>query len=381
MVNSLLLNRITALSGITTSAFTAVDDIAVTTDVQPDRVAAPLYLCEQSAGVGAAPSPKILWSAGNGGRLNRGGNMIHQSTLHQNIRRLLADPHARDFAKRALLWGYKNMNLEGAEELVEQIFSLLEKNPGKDVEEVFEDIRLNVSSLWKGSSVKSVWSRYYRESEAPFITRLIEPHVEGGKILEIGTGRGWISYHLARQLPSSAVITQTDVVDYREAEVKEVPNLKFVPVVNDNPFPFSDNSFDTVVVVYVLHHIASGAPWERFLQELNRVVRRKVIILEDVYFANSEDLKFRYEQSSLIEEFLSLSGPQKIGVLSFLCSLSNRVDGGGKNVPTPCTFYDLETLMSMFRHLFSPARVTGEFLGIPKSKVYLNTEGLFVVEK
>lgn len=375
----------TTLSGITTSAFTAADDIAVTTDVQPDRVVEPLYLCEQNAGVGVlrnfVPSCEILWSAGNGGRINRGGNMIHESTLHQNIERLLADPHARDFVKRALLWGYKNMNLEGAEELVEQIFSLLEKNRSKNAEEVFEDIRLNVSSRWKGGSVKSVWSKYYRESEAPFITRLVEPHVEGEKMLEIGTGRGWISYHLARQLPSSAVITQTDVIDYREPEVKEVPNLKFVPVVNDNPLPFSDNSFDTAVVVYVLHHIAQGAPWERFLQELNRVVRRKVIILEDVYPASSVDLKFQHEQSPLIEGFLSLSGPQKIGVLSFLCSLSNRVDGGGKEVPTPCTFYDLETLMSLFRRLFSPAKVTGEFLGIPRSKVYLNTEGLFVVEK
>lgn len=301
--------------------------------------------------------------------------------LHHNIGRLLADPQARDFAKRALLWGYKNMNLEGAEELVEQIFSILGKNHGKSVEEVFEDIRLRVSSRWKGCGVKSVWSQYYRENEAPFITRLLEPHVEGEKILEIGTGRGWISYHLARRLPSSAVITQTDVLDYREPEVKEIPNLRFVPVVNDNPLPFSDRSFDTVVVVYVLHHISQGVPWERFLQELNRVVRRKVIILEDVCPMSSGGLKFRHEQSPLIGEFLNLSQLQKIGVLSFLCSLSNRVDGGGKEVPTPCTFYDVETLMSLFRRLLSPAAVSGEFLGIPKSKVYLNTEGLFVVEK
>ena len=65
--------------------------------------------------------------------------------------------------------------------------------------------------------------------------------------------------------------------------------------------------------------------------------------------------------------------------LIFSCSFSNRVDGGGMNVPAPRIFMEYNKFIEMLHGIFNDATITAEYLGIPETKVYLNSEGIFEI--
>lgn len=91
-----------------------------------------------------------------------------------------------------------------------------------------------------------------------------------GKILDMGCGVGNISEILINK--------KYNVVSL------DISNKSFSPVVtpvlyDGVTFPFADNSFDTVLLITVLHHTPSP---ETIMKETARVAKN-VIIIEDIY--------------------------------------------------------------------------------------------------
>jgi ubiquinone/menaquinone biosynthesis C-methylase UbiE len=307
--------------------------------------------------------------------------MPHCAHWELNLRRALHNRPTRRFVDRALRDGYRNMLLPEADRLADRIFTHLDASGVSPIGERLDWIRNNLSNKWCGVSVRDFWSDYYRDVEAPFITNIVAEHIRGNELLEVGTGRGWIAHHLVRKLGTDLCITQTDVSDYREDEIRTHPQLRFVAVPPDNPFPFEPGSFDTAIIIYVLHHVPGGSQWQTFIERAMRAVRHRLIILEDTYLGRHEVEALRFDQMPAFEQFLDLSPEQQQWALSFLCTLSNRVDGGGAQVPTPCTFKHYERLRADLRMFLRPSQFHSEFLGIPKSKVYLNAETFIVIDK
>lgn len=78
------------------------------------------------------------------------------------------------------------------------------------------------------------------------------------KILDLGTGTGYIAFPLAEQYRTSTVIgldivTETLKRNAIKAEKSNISNLQFISY-EGNIFPFSDNSFDIIIARYTLHH-------------------------------------------------------------------------------------------------------------------------------
>jgi ubiquinone/menaquinone biosynthesis C-methylase UbiE len=71
-------------------------------------------------------------------------------------------------------------------------------------------------------------------------------------------------------------------------EVARYQTRNRLPVViyNGLDIPFKDNSFDVVLILFVLHHAAEPA---RLLREAKRICRRSVIVFED-YIESWPDL-------------------------------------------------------------------------------------------
>ena len=91
-----------------------------------------------------------------------------------------------------------------------------------------------------------------------------------GKILDMGCGVGNISEILINK--------KYNIVSL------DISNKSFSPVVtpvlyDGTSFPFPDNSFDTVLLITVLHHTPSP---ETIVKEAARVAK-KIIIIEDIY--------------------------------------------------------------------------------------------------
>jgi hypothetical protein len=297
------------------------------------------------------------------------------------IKFALEDEEVCGYIKKALIYGYKNLKIRDPEGTVSSIFDKLKGVTGSEIPSVFKRIRSEICSNINGVSTKEIWSEYYRNVEASFITKIIGKHIQGEKILEIGTGRGWISYNLIKHLPDQATITQTDLLDYREPVVKKIKNCSFTKITKEDPLPFPDGYFDTAIVIYVLHHLDSKKRLEYFLYKLNKVVRKKIIILDDTYILNNDGIKFQYKQAPLIKKFQKMSEWKKICALTFSCLYSNFVDSGGENISPPEVFLEFFDLKSKIKKICDPNIMFAEYLGIPKTKVYLNSEGLFIAQK
>lgn len=100
------------------------------------------------------------------------------------------------------------------------------------------------------------------------------PVESGMKILDLGTGSGYLAFVFAKQYPQVQVVG-LDIVEktlsenQKRAEAEGLTNLKFVAY-EGMEFPFEDGSFDAVITRYALHHFP--AIRDTF-QEISRVLK------------------------------------------------------------------------------------------------------------
>lgn len=78
------------------------------------------------------------------------------------------------------------------------------------------------------------------------------------KILDLGTGSGYLSFPIAQKYPDISIIG-LDIVEKAlesnriKAKKEDIRNISFITY-NGLDFPFADNEFDMVISRYALHH-------------------------------------------------------------------------------------------------------------------------------
>lgn len=101
------------------------------------------------------------------------------------------------------------------------------------------------------------------------------PIKSGMRILDLGTGSGYLSFAIAKKYPDVKIvgldIVEKALASNRKKAVKEkLNNISFVNY-DGNDFPFNDKSFDMVISRYALHHFpmitASIAEVSRVLKQ------------------------------------------------------------------------------------------------------------------
>ena len=84
------------------------------------------------------------------------------------------------------------------------------------------------------------------------------PIKAGMKVLDLGTGTGYLAFPIAQNYPNTEV-TGLDIVENalnenrKRAENDKLSNLQFVSY-NGIVFSFEDEQFDIVITRYALHH-------------------------------------------------------------------------------------------------------------------------------
>jgi ubiquinone/menaquinone biosynthesis C-methylase UbiE len=111
--------------------------------------------------------------------------------------------------------------------------------------------------------------KYIWESEK-YWTKKIIPHLND-KVLKVGNGLGYMSTFLKNE---GVDLTILDVSIDEQAINKDE-----VILYDGQTFPFKNNSFDSVMCTFVLHHTLEP---QKILREMKRVAKR-VIILEETY--------------------------------------------------------------------------------------------------
>jgi len=114
---------------------------------------------------------------------------------------------------------------------------------------------------------------FLRENEVGGrVGRWLEP---GQTVLDVGSGTGRISRWLRDRIGVRP--TLTDVVPYRNRD----RSLPFIEQADPFTVPVGDGSFDVVLLLFVLHHVAGPQEQGRLLDEAVRAARTRLIVLED----------------------------------------------------------------------------------------------------
>ena len=121
--------------------------------------------------------------------------------------------------------------------------------------------------------------RWFRERRRRKVGRAYDMALEiarvipkGSEVLDIGCGNGFIAHHLSAMLGTNVL-----GIDLEHSTEAPIDYVRY----NGTQFPARDNSFDAVLLCYVLHHAQDvGA----VLKEMRRVLRKDglAIIYEDI---------------------------------------------------------------------------------------------------
>lgn len=107
---------------------------------------------------------------------------------------------------------------------------------------------------------------------APLMTKEIGEFVaQGERVLDIGAGGGWIGQRLSDS--RNAQVTLLDVTDMNRTNLP-------LKVYDGKRMPFPDASFDTCLLLFVLHHCEDPL---QVLSEAVRVSGKRLIIFEDTF--------------------------------------------------------------------------------------------------
>ncbi|TVQ84744.1 MAG: class I SAM-dependent methyltransferase [Micavibrio sp.] len=100
----------------------------------------------------------------------------------------------------------------------------------------------------------------------------IADYVEGDKIIDIGAAEGW-NGRLAKQAGENRDVRLLDVADMNRTDLP-------LTLYDGKAIPFADETFDTALLLLVLHHCSDP---DTVLREAARVTRRRLIVTESVY--------------------------------------------------------------------------------------------------
>ena len=147
------------------------------------------------------------------------------------------------------------------------------------------------------------------------IMKLIEDS-NYSKILDIGTGTGYLAFPLAEKYPISKVygidIAET-IIEKNNKIVKEreISNL-FFEVFDGLKYSFDDEKFDLIVTRYAFHHFPNA---EDAIQQMNRILSKGGKVLVSDPMRNDKDV------NGIIDEYMKV---KKDGHIQFYSS--NQLD-------------------------------------------------------
>ncbi len=118
--------------------------------------------------------------------------------------------------------------------------------------------------------------RFFGQIDAE-MSREIAGEIWGKSVLDVGCGFGSLVDALrtqgfeAKGIDALATWVEAGRLRYTHSDLRTTDGYSF---------GFEDQSFDTVVLKEAIHHIVAESDTERFFQELNRVCRKRVVVMD-----------------------------------------------------------------------------------------------------
>lgn len=272
--------------------------------------------------------------------------------MNENIKKeqfqdLFHFPAVVDFSKKVILKSYPECT-PGYEfemkDLLERAFSML--TAAKEDPEQFqaavsslnrEVFRKQESDFW----FNRIYKHYKRILKPQYRYEKLKDLLQGECILDFGCGDGLTSLILQQH---GYRVSLCDVLDYRDEAALALP---FSQMIDPGRIPFSDRSFDTAIIMAVLHHV-ENSDIHPILSELKRTSRR-LIIEEDSYEVpeNLEGLEEVLARDELLSEFIHLPLESQLRYLMFIDFFANAITQGLFQMDMPFNFRTVNEWQSL----------------------------------
>lgn len=241
-----------------------------------------------------------------------------------------------NFFIKAIKLSYVEFYHEHATELnnmIDQSVSLLRdsQKDGESVEKLYQAVERAKSECFKkGDNLywfNSAYAKYKVDIRPKKDLKLIGEFIKGKKILDLGSGGGYLAMELTKR---GFDVTMTDVLDYRVPQALSIP---FKKMESPSTIPFPTDYFDCIIVKTVLHHVdEENIP--KLISEIARVARR-VIVEEDTYCLEESmpQLADMQKEQPLLKEFCGMSCEDQKKSLALLDYFANAIALGSLGVP------------------------------------------------
>ena len=221
-------------------------------------------------------------------------------TMKERIERSLGDIETREKVTNDFSYTFEQLGLSSdeAKKLCDNIFVLLSNNkPLPEIErealEVFENIKLKTGD--DEQSLVEVLHEKLR-GRANIITAQVAPHLENekGKTIDYGAGDGQVTQMLHDQLGLD--IEGVDVRLYKASNFT-VPVMLF----NGGHVDVANGTYEAGLLTNVLHHEKEN---EKIIDELDRIVRHKLVVLETVPVGETEEIMEQDKDRTFMNDYL-----------------------------------------------------------------------------
>ncbi len=183
-----------------------------------------------------------------------------------------------------------------------------------------------------------------KKDRASIRSEKVKKYLSGESVLDLGCGSGKIGAMVSRD---GYKVTLADV--YRNPSIDAL-GLPFYQIQDGQTLPFSDNSFDNILLLSMLHHTQNP---EHTLDECKRVLKKdgRLNLIETVYGIPSEKESGSYGTDDSF--FKSLSKEQQRKVSIFFDYFGNHVLDGyttdpNKYIPVPFNLTTPDNLEQIF---------------------------------
>lgn len=289
-------------------------------------------------------------------------NNIFSSTLNGiKLCKIIRNDEAVNFVKKIITYNYKKILKDSQDEIscVEEAFTTLKNGQSKkiSISNLKNDISFISKNIYSDKNIPEIFKKYekYKAVLKPkYYFSLIKNDILGNKILDFGTGKGYMSEFL---FDNSYNSISADVIDYRETNNK---NINFIKINNIKDISSKIPSHDTSLLITVLHHI-SGSYIVKTLKELSKISKR-LIIIEDVWDSSFIEMQPKIKS---INEFLKLSEKSKEDSIKLMDFYGNIVTQGLTKMNLPFQFKNIEEWKNILQSSGFSVRSI-EFIGLPK---------------
>lgn len=216
---------------------------------------------------------------------------------------------------------------------------------------VYESMKWNFREIKKRKKWAWLTSAYddYRLKKIQYEYSVIRTHIKGSEILDFGCGDGRFASMLSKK---GYKVWGTDVSDVVVNSLRET--FIFDQMNRKNPtIPFQKNTFDTVIVKSVLHHITKGK-FSKTLLRLRKCTKKRLILKEDVFDIDRVTIgkhskTLTKQQMMYANQFVTLSQQEQIQYLSLMDFYGNVVVQGMGDMPLPFNFNSLKDWTKLLR--------------------------------